>query len=78
MIIPFPYEANDEEWLNLFATIIEYGIAPDFVDSCYMQMGHYDENFEDLEPCISRDSSMMSPSYSSCNREACRAENSFA
>ena len=77
MIIHSPYEANDEEWLNPFATIIEYGIAPDFVDSCYMQMDHYDEKFKNLEPRISGDSSMMSPSYSSYSREACRTGDYF-
>ena len=41
-------------------------------------MDHYDKKFEDLEPCIFDDSSMMSPSYSSCNREACHTEESFA
>ena len=52
MIIPSPYEANHEEWLNPFATIIEYGTTPDFADSCYMKMTHYDEKLEYLEPRI--------------------------
>ena len=78
MIIPSLYEANDEEWLNHFSTIIEDGTTLDFADSCYMQMGHYAEKFKDLEPHISGDSSMMSPSYSSCGREACHTEDSFA
>ena len=56
MIIPSPYEANDEEWLNSFATIIEDGTTPYFVDSCYVQMGHYNEKFEYLEPRTSGDS----------------------
>ena len=78
MSISSPYDANDEEWLNPFSTIIEDGTTPYFVDSCYMQMGHYDEKFKDLEPRISGDSSMMSPSYSSYSKEACRTEDSFA
>ena len=41
-------------------------------------MGHYDEKFEDFEPRISGDSSMMSPSYSYYNREACHTEDSFS
>ena len=77
MAIPSPYEANGEEWLNPFATIMEDETSPNFADSCYMHMAHYDEEFEDLEPRISGDSSMMSPSYSSCNREACCTEDSF-
>ena len=40
-------------------------------------MVHYDEKFEYLVPRISGDSSMMSPSYSSCSREACCTEDSF-
>ena len=43
-----------------------------------MQMGHYDENLEDLEPHISGDSSMLSPSYSSYSRESCHTRDSFA
>ena len=78
MFNPFPYEDNDEEWLNHFSTIFEDGTTPDFEDSCYMQTTHYDEEFEDLEPCISVDSSIISPSYLSCNREACHIEDSFA
>ena len=72
MIIPSPYEANDEEWLNPFSTIIEDGAAPNFANSFYMKMGHYDEKFEKFEPHNSGDSSMMSPSYSACSRESCR------
>ena len=71
MAIPSPYEANDEEWLNPFATIIEDETSSDFADSCHMQMAHYDEKFEDLGPRISGDSSMMSPSYLSCSMGAC-------
>ena len=41
-------------------------------------MAHYDEKFKDLGSCISGDSSMMSLSYSSCSREACRTKDSFA
>ena len=41
-------------------------------------MGHYYENFEDLESRIFGDSSMMSPSDSSCSSEACRTDDSFA
>ena len=78
IITPSPYEANDEEWLNPFSTIIEYGTTTDFANSCYMQLGHYDEKFEYLEPRISGDSSMMSPSYSSYNKEACHIEDTFA
>ena len=78
MIVHSPYEVNDEEYLNPFSTIIEDETSPDFADSCYMNMTHYDEKFEDLEPRISGDSSMMSPLYSSCSREACRTESSFA
>ena len=59
MIIPSPYELNGEEWINPFATIIEGGTPPDFVDSCYMQMDHYDGKFKDLEPCISGGSSIL-------------------
>ena len=77
MIIPSPYEANDEEWLNPFSTMIEDGTSPDFADSYHMQMAHYDEKFEDLEPHIFGDSSMVSPSYSSCSREVRRIEDSF-
>ena len=43
-----------------------------------MQVSHYDEKFKDLGPRISSDSSMMSPSYSSCSKEACCTEDSFA
>ena len=78
MMIPSPYEANDEEWLNPFSTIIQYGTTPDFTDSCYIHTAHYDEKFEYLGPRISDDSSMMSLSYSSYNREACRTEDYFA
>ena len=78
MTILSPYEANDEKWLNPFSAIIEGGTTPDFVDSCYMQMDHYDEKFEELEPCIFSDSSMISPSYSSYSREACCTEDYFA
>ena len=53
MIIPSPYEANDEEWLNPFATIIGDETSLDFADSCHMQMAHYDEKFKDLGPRIS-------------------------
>ena len=77
MIIPSPYEDNDIEQLNPFATIIEDGTTPDFADSSYMQMGHYDEKFKDLEPCISDDSTMISPSYSSYSSDACHTEDSF-
>ena len=53
-------------------------ILPPYVaDSCYMQMDHYDEKFEELEPRIFGDSSMISPSYSSCQREACCIEDYF-
>ena len=77
MIITSPYEANDEEWLTPFATIIEDGTTPEFANSCYMKMGHYDEKFKDLGPHIFGDSSMMSPSYSSYSKEAFRTEDSF-
>ena len=77
MIIPSTYEANHEEWLNPFVTVIEDGRTPDFADSCYMQIAHYDEKFKDLEPHISGDSSMVSPSYSSCSREVHRTKDSF-
>ena len=40
MIIPSPYEANDEEWINPFFAIIEDGTTLEFADSCYMQMEH--------------------------------------
>ena len=40
MIVNSPYEANDEEWLNPFATIIEDETSPYFANSCYMQMAH--------------------------------------
>ena len=78
MIIPSPYEANDEEWLSPFATIIEDGTSPESEYSCYMQLGHYDEKLEELEPHIFGNSSMMSPSYSSYSKEACCTEDSFA
>ena len=57
--------------------MIEYGTTPDFEDSFYMQLGHYDKSFEDLRPHIFGDSSMMLPLYSSCSRESCRIEDSF-
>ena len=71
MIIPSPYEANDEEWPNPFATIIEDETLPDLADSCHMQMAHYDEEFEGMGHHISSDTFMMSSSYSSYNKEAC-------
>ena len=36
MIVHSPYEANDEEWLNPFATINEDEASLDFAYSCYM------------------------------------------
>ena len=42
MIVHSPYEANDEEWLNPFATIIEDETLPDLADSCHIQMVHFD------------------------------------
>ena len=73
-----PFEAKNEEWLNPFATIIEDENLPNFADSFHMHMAHYDEKFQDLGPRISGDSSMISLTYSSCGREACRIEDSIA
>ena len=50
MIVPSPYKANDEEWINPFATIIEDETSPDLTDNCHMQMVHYDKKFADLGP----------------------------
>ena len=33
---PSPYEANGEQWLNPFSTIIEDGTTPDFANNCDM------------------------------------------
>ena len=49
MIITFPYEVNEEEWLNHFSTMIEDGTTLDFASSFYMKMCHYDQKFEDLD-----------------------------
>ena len=53
LIIPSPYDANDEEWLNPFATIIEYETLLDVTDGCHMQMVYCDEQLENLGPHIS-------------------------
>ena len=45
MIIPSPYDANDEEWLNPFSSIVEKA-PPDVIDGCHMQMAYYDEQLE--------------------------------
>ena len=78
MILPSLYEAYDEEWLNPFATIIEYETSPYLADSCHMQMVHLDGKFKFLGPRISGDSSMISPSCLSNIKEACYIEYSFA
>ena len=78
MNVHSPHEANAEEWIKPFYTTIKYETSLDFVDNCYMQMAHYYETFEDLGPHISGHSFMMSPPYSSCSREACCTEYSFA
>ena len=76
MIVFSPYEANDEEWLKPFATIIEDETSPDLADSCHMQMIYYDEKFEDLGPHI-YDSSMIFPSCLSRIKKACYTKDSF-
>ena len=74
MVIPSPYDSNDEEWFNPFATIVEEEATLVVTDGFHMQMVYYDEQ---LEAHISGDTSMMSPSYSSCSREACCIEDYF-
>ena len=43
MIIPSPYDANDEEWLNPSATIVEEEAPPNVTNGFHMQMVHYNE-----------------------------------
>ena len=78
MIDPSLYEAYDEEWINPFSTIIEDEISLDLANSCHMRMAHFDEKLEDLGPCISGDSSMISPSCLSSIKESSYIEDSFA
>ena len=58
--------------------MIQDETLPDTVDSCHIQMVHYDEKFENLGPHIFGDSSMIYPSYLSSIREACYTKDPFA
>ena len=79
MIIPSPYDANDEEWLNPFVTLVEEEAPPDIKGSFHMQLVHYDGEFENLRPHIFGDASMISSSYLSntMDKEACYTEDSL-
>ena len=78
MIISYPYDVNDEEWINNLATIVEDETPLNIKYSFHMQMVHYDEEFENTGPHISDDASMISPSYLSNIREACYMKDSLA
>ena len=71
MIISSPYNLNDEEWINPYATIVEYEAPPYIANSFHMQTVDYDEKFENLGHHISSVSSMISSSYLSNISETC-------
>ena len=42
MIIPSPYDAGDEKWVNTFAIKVEDEAPLDVTDDCYTHMPQYD------------------------------------
>ena len=61
MVILSPYDANDEDCVNLFALTFGDEVLHDvgplaIINDCHRQMIYYDEEMEKLRPHISMDS----------------------